>query len=103
MIRDTHTDMAINVPVFHGQHALIRHMVTELESGRTGILIMSNLPALIGILGTLDEINGQNNLDGADKAPECPGCTHPGNCEDCEYQYDTDLCPTTYDTPGGLL
>jgi len=100
MIRDTHTDMAIEVTDFHGQRALISHMVTELESGRTGILIMSDLPALTRILGTLDEINDQNNLDGANDfshldeyedredftGPDCPGCVNPGSlCDDCEY------------------
>ena len=57
----------------------------HLESGRTGILIMSDLPVLTRILGTLDEINDQNNLDGVNEGPDCSGCTHPGNCEDCEY------------------
>jgi len=27
------------------------------------------------------------------EGPECPGCDTPGNCEDCVYQYNTDIDP----------
>jgi len=27
------------------------------------------------------------------EGPECPGCTEPGNCDDCEYERDLDVDP----------
>ena len=92
MAVETHTNITIDVTTFHAQHELIRKMVTNLESGRTGIAIMPDLPLLQGVLATLDEISVQNNFDGADdfsyldEGPDCPGCTNPGDCEDCEYE-----------------
>jgi len=35
--------------------------------------------------------------------PECPGCTHPGNCVDCEYQYDTPVDPVCMDCATAIV
>ena len=74
-----------DITTFRDQRELIHKMITDLESGRTGFAIKPDLPLLRGILATLDGINDQNNLD---EGPTCPGCTNPGDCEDCEYDID---------------
>jgi len=43
------------------------------------------LIVLQGLQTICNEIGDQNNLDDDCENPDCPGCTNPGNCEDCEY------------------
>lgn len=96
MTRNTRTTMKINVDAFNQQRALIEHMVTTLENGRTAFAIIRDKPLLSGILGILDEINDQNDLDNlidCVEGPECPGCTDMCTtleCPDCEYNNGID-------------
>ena len=94
--------MRIDTNFLTKQQTLIANLIANLECGRTGISIMRDKDALLGIQGILDSV-----ADSVDDAVEFdsfshlddyegPGCTNPGNCEDCddcEYQYDTDVDP----------
>ena len=60
---------------------------------------MRDRDALLGIQGILDAVADSTDLavefDRLDDyvGPECPGCTEPGNCDDCEYEEDPAVDP----------
>ena len=91
--------MRIDTNLLTEQQTLIANLIANLECGRTGISIMRDKDALLGIQGILDAV--ADSVDDAVEVealddyagPECPGCTNPGNCDDCEYEYDTAVDP----------
>jgi hypothetical protein len=91
--------MRIDTNLLTEQQALLANLITNLSCGRTGISIMRDKDALLGIRGILDAIadsvDDAIELDDLDdySVPECPGCTEPGNCDDCEYTSDPDVDP----------
>jgi hypothetical protein len=100
MIRNTHTEMTIDIDIFNRQRALIEKMVSDLQQSRTAFAIRSDTNDLSGILTMLDEINDQNGLDDVDGGPDCPGCTSPNTldeCPDCEYSKGPVECPEVVD------
>ena len=85
--------MTIDTRLLEEQRELIGKLVDNLCNGRTGIAIKRDLSTLIGIQGILDRIADDIDPVEADGAPDCPGCTAPGNCEDCEYVDDPHVDP----------
>ena len=91
-------DLVIDTTELTKQRDLIDILVTNLESGRTGIAIMSDLDALNGIQGILDAVaDAALDCIDIDEGPDCPGCTNPGECDDCEYGDDPDVDPVCQD------
>lgn len=107
-VRVTITE-TIDTDLLTKQRALIGTLIGSLDDGRLGHCIKRDRNTLLGIQGILDAIadsvppdDSFSHLDDydqlgcpiftdIDEGPECPGCTHPGDCEDCEYQYDNGL------------
>ncbi len=90
---DIKPNLTVDTTELTNQRALIGNLVASLECGRTGIAIKRDLDALLGIQGTLDVIGNAAEHAASinhDVGPDCPGCTNPGDCEDCEYEDDDD-------------
>ena len=100
---DIKPSMRIDTNLLTEQQALIANLVANLDCGRTGISIMRDRDALLGIQGILDAVADStddavefSHLDDYE-GPECPGCTNPDNCDDCEYTDDPDVDPVCED------
>jgi hypothetical protein len=94
---DIKPSMTIDTDLLTEQQALIANLVANLDCGRTGISIMRDKDALLGIQGILDTIADCTDLAvylDAYEGPECPGCTNLDNCNICEYEEDlsNDAC-----------
>lgn len=88
--------IAIDTNLLNKQRSLIGKLVANLECGRTGISILRDLDDLRGIQSILSLIGTAVCASpvNEDEGPECPGCTNPNNCEDCEYQYNNGINST---------
>lgn len=78
MNRSTITIHTIDVDRFNRQRGLIAKMVSDLNRGESAFVVKSDTPELSGILAILDEINGQNDIDGVDKRANESPCTGMG-------------------------